>query len=430
MYEQHTAHAFCTLVPTIASAESTPSTRRDVMLLAAFVRQPPSSMAGSLADLTSRGVLRQHNPSSTLPGEVGSGYKSGANLAHIEPEEIWVLGTSHVSEQSALDVKCAIEALQPDAVVIELCRSRTGLLYAVDAPSGNRASNAFGLSGEGSALQVMQRSLALGGWVPLLLRAMLARLSSSVGSELNVLPGADFRAAKTAAEACNATLVLGDRPIEITLERCWRALGWGERADIVRALSAAFFSGSSALGQAKGDATAWSDSVSSADRRSEMQALLDSALGVGAADGDQCVDVRSPDYSVGTETGPAERATDTPADTLQAMEMALGERFPSVVEPLLKERNVFLSLTMKSSYAVSGKRRVLGVVGVGHLDGVVKALREEHTGAFKELTWTPSRAMAKQKVLGVLPRPLVTRLATDAMLGVLAWCWWTGGGFP
>jgi pheromone shutdown protein TraB len=34
-----------------------------------------------------------------------------------------------------------------------------------------------------------------------------------------VTPGADFRAARRAAERVGATLVLGDRPIEIILER-------------------------------------------------------------------------------------------------------------------------------------------------------------------------------------------------------------------
>ena len=56
---------------------------------------------------------------------------------------------------------------------------------------------------------------------------------------------------------------------------------------------------------------------------------------------------------------------------------------------------------------------------------MVSALGEDHRGGFKALTWTPSRAAAKQKVLGVLPRPLATRLAFDLSLAVAAWAWWS-----
>ena len=71
---------------------------------------------------------------------------------------------------------------------------------------------------------------------------------------------------------------------------------------------------------------------------------------------------------------------------------------------------------------VSGRQRVLGVVGRGHLAGVMRALgeRETYAGTFKSLVWTPRRAAAKRKVLG-LPEPLVRRLAFDLVLGVGIW---------
>lgn len=42
----------------------------------------------------------------------------------VEPERIWVLGTSHLSERSAADVERVVRAVRPDNVVVELCRSR------------------------------------------------------------------------------------------------------------------------------------------------------------------------------------------------------------------------------------------------------------------------------------------------------------------
>ena len=137
----------------------------------------------------------------------------------------------------------------------------------------------------------------------------------------------------------------------------------------------------------------------------ETGALLETALGAG---------------------GGAAAAAD---DALAAMEAALAAQFPSLVPPLLTERDIYLSLTLKSSRAVAGRRRVLGVVGRGHLDGVLAALGESHVGGFKTLTWTPSRAAARQKLLGV-PRPLATRLALDTALGIGLWWWWSGGDGP
>lgn len=43
-----------------------------------------------------------------------------------EPEEVWVLGTSHLSPESVADVERVLRAVRPDNVVVELCRSRQG----------------------------------------------------------------------------------------------------------------------------------------------------------------------------------------------------------------------------------------------------------------------------------------------------------------
>ena len=306
------------------------------MLVAAASAAFAPSAASSIADLQSRGILRKHVPNVAYPGEVGSGYKSGANTAHVEPSEVWVLGTSHVSEKSAADVESAIQALNPDAVVIELCRSRTGLLYADEAPSSDRAGNIFGLSGEGGPLQVLQRSLALGGWAPLLLRTLLVKLSTSVGSELAVTPGADFRAAKRGAERLNATLVLGDRPVEITLERSWRALSWEERGEVVRGALQALAGG--------GNVQAASAAGSVADP-SELRSLVDRALGEpqGAASESAAGAIAAGDSAAGGsaaggsaigEGSADDSALESARDAVAAMESALSTRFPSVVEPL------------------------------------------------------------------------------------------------
>lgn len=42
----------------------------------------------------------------------------------VEPEAIWLIGTTHISLESATDVERVIRAVNPDNVVVELCRSR------------------------------------------------------------------------------------------------------------------------------------------------------------------------------------------------------------------------------------------------------------------------------------------------------------------
>uniref|UniRef100_A0A2P2K2M9 TraB domain-containing protein isoform X1 n=1 Tax=Rhizophora mucronata TaxID=61149 RepID=A0A2P2K2M9_RHIMU len=42
----------------------------------------------------------------------------------VEPEVIWLIGTAHISSQSAAEVERVVRAVKPDNVVVELCRSR------------------------------------------------------------------------------------------------------------------------------------------------------------------------------------------------------------------------------------------------------------------------------------------------------------------
>lgn len=42
----------------------------------------------------------------------------------MEPENIWLIGTTHLSQDSAADVERVVRAIKPDNVVVELCRSR------------------------------------------------------------------------------------------------------------------------------------------------------------------------------------------------------------------------------------------------------------------------------------------------------------------
>jgi pheromone shutdown protein TraB len=72
---------------------------------------------------------------------------------------------------------------------------------------------------------------------------------------LGVQPGAEFRAAAEAAgdvAGGQCCLVLGDRPIEITLSRAWEALTWRRRLQLLGDLATAGTASSDEVRAAEG----------------------------------------------------------------------------------------------------------------------------------------------------------------------------------
>ncbi|KAJ6386516.1 hypothetical protein OIU78_016434 [Salix suchowensis] len=96
-------------------------------------------------------------------------------------------------------------------------------------------SSMFSLSGTGF-FGAVGRSINLGGQTALALRLLLALFSSKISSDVNRPFGDEFRAARKVAEEIGAQIVLGDRPIEITLERAWNSLKWREKLGLVIAV--------------------------------------------------------------------------------------------------------------------------------------------------------------------------------------------------
>ncbi|CAM9242502.1 unnamed protein product [Laminaria digitata] len=106
----------------------------------------------------------------------------------------------------------------------------------------NDSVNPLAMSGDGFA-STLARSIRLGGQSTALLRAALAWAAQvSLGDDPDgSKPAAaamygDFKAAKEGAEEMEAQIVLGDRPVEVTLQRAWEALSLGERFDLGRIL--------------------------------------------------------------------------------------------------------------------------------------------------------------------------------------------------
>ncbi|XP_078173704.1 traB family protein isoform X1 [Carex rostrata] len=281
----------------------------------------------------------------------------------VEPERIWLLGTSHLSERSAADVERVVRAVRPDNVVVELCRSRAGIMYASaddqNAPLLN--SNMFSLSGA-KFFGAISRSINLGGQSALALRLLLAVFSSKITSGTNQIFGDEFRAARKAAEEIGAQVVLGDRPIEITLQRAWNSLNWNEKLRFVTLLFRGITSPS-----------------------------LESKEG---------------DFEI----------EDEGVSPFKLYEQ-LSNTYPSLLQPLIHERDTYLAWSLKRSKAVNNCKTVVGVIGKGHMNGVVYALMADQGDLrFRDLVGRTSQESSNSWV-----KSLIKGLIRDTIIGVVLW---------
>ncbi|KAK7343662.1 hypothetical protein VNO77_12578 [Canavalia gladiata] len=281
----------------------------------------------------------------------------------VEPESIWLIGTTHDSQDSAMEVERLVRSLRPDNVVVELCRSRAGIMYAAanDEVGKQLRSSMFSLSGTGF-FGAVGRSINLGGQTALALRLLLAAFSSKLSSDINRPFGDEFRAARKASEEVGAQIVLGDRPIEITLQRAWKAMKWSEKLSLVISVVRVIASSSNI-------ATKKLKEASSDD------------------------------------------------GTFQLYEQ-LSFSYPSLLAPLLHERDTYLAWSLKRSKAVNNSKKVVGVIGKGHMNGVIYALVSD-TGnlKFRDLVGKNSYDGDSNGWIDGLIKSLVR----DTVIGILLW---------
>ncbi|KAG1359185.1 traB domain-containing protein [Cocos nucifera] len=236
----------------------------------------------------------------------------------VEPEAIWLIGTSHISEESAVNVE---------------------------------------------RVPVMA-----GGQSALALRLLLAVFSSKISSGANRTFGDEFRAARKISEEVGAQIVLGDRPIEITLERAWSSLTWNEKLRLVISLFQGITFPSSELPENN---------------------LKDQEM-----DG-------------------------SPFKLYEQLSIS----YPSLLQPLMNERDTivshfqYLAWSLKRSKAVNRSKTVVGVIGKGHMNGVVYALMSDQGNLrFRDLVGRTSVSGSNGWLSSIL-----TSLVRDTILGFILW---------
>jgi len=139
------------------------------------------------------------------------------------PREIYLVGTAHVSERSAREVRELIRLAKPSEVVVELCeqRLRTMRERIVDdegkKPSGESSSNGKSAFVQ-QAVKDFLGAFAGGNVGDGLLQAAFKTFYSFF--KLSGLdPGAEFKEAVKEADALGAKVVCADRDVTMTLRR-------------------------------------------------------------------------------------------------------------------------------------------------------------------------------------------------------------------
>ena len=131
-----------------------------------------------------------------------------------------LLGTAHVSAESADDVRQLIDSGQFDAVAIELCGARH---QSMDNPDAMGEQDLFQVFKQGKAGMVAA-SLALGAF------------QQRIAEQSGIQPGAEMRAAVEECRSRDLPLLLVDRDVGITLKRIYRNVPWWQRFSLFSGL--------------------------------------------------------------------------------------------------------------------------------------------------------------------------------------------------
>lgn len=132
---------------------------------------------------------------------------------HVNGKEIILIGTAHVSKQSAEQVKEVIETERPDAVCVELDEQR---YKSITDGSKWKEMDIF------KVLKEKKATL-------LLMNLLISSFQKRIAKQFGIKPGQEMIQGIESAKEVGAELVLADRNIQITFARIWHGVGlWGK----------------------------------------------------------------------------------------------------------------------------------------------------------------------------------------------------------
>lgn len=145
---------------------------------------------------------------------------------HMDGKEFILIGTAHVSRQSAEQVKEVIEAERPDTVCVELDEPRYQSIVEGDKW---RDTDIF---------QVIKDKKA----TLLLMNLAIGSFQRRMAKQFGIKPGQEMIQGIESAKELNAELVLADRNIQVTFSRIWNSVGFSGKAKLLTQIIYSIFS--------------------------------------------------------------------------------------------------------------------------------------------------------------------------------------------
>lgn len=251
-----------------------------------------------------------------------------------EGDRVYLIGTAHFSLKSQDDVSLVVRNVRPDAIVLELCPLRVHVLHYDEETLLKEASELTSTKKR----EIIQEHGFSGG----MFYISFLNMSANITRQLGVAPGGECRrAVAECALVENCKIMLGDRPINITMKRATAGMSMGQRLKLAMMLK---------------------QSAKSSER--DKMTFED-----------------------------VERYKSRDIQPLSGMR----HRLPSVYSSFVTERDVvlahslLLAASIMSVLKTKGQpAKVVGVVGMGHLPGIIKNFGHTTTNQVAGLMTIPN----------------------------------------
>lgn len=240
-------------------------------------------------------------------------YSPDVHCLMVGGREILLIGTAHISQDSANLVRQVIEAERPDCVCIELDQKR------YEALAKRKRWEVLDLK---EIIRTQQLAT-------LLVNMVLASYQKRLGDQLGVPPGTELLEAAKVAEAHQIPVALCDRDVRITMRRAWHSTSFFRKNYLLATLLASMFET--------------------------------------------------------TEVSEEGLRTMKESDVLSELLNELGTALPEIKQVLIDERDTYLAEKIKEA----GGKRIVAVVGAGHVAGIKQALTEDRRDQMAAITTIP-----------------------------------------
>jgi pheromone shutdown-related protein TraB len=163
----------------------------------------------------------------------------------------------------------------------------------------------------------------------LLVNLILASYQKKLGGQLGVMPGTELLTAAQVAEKRQIRIVLCDRDVRVTLRRAWHATSLWKKCSLLATLFTSLFD----------------------DTKLDEQKLAELRR----------------------------------QDVLSEMIKEIGAVMPETKKALIDERDIYMAEKIKAAPG----RRLVAVVGAGHLEGIRRVITEDHSAIMAEIETIP-----------------------------------------